>query len=131
GDRARRGRRPAGGTVPGAVGWRLRGAGRGRGLPGAPRAQRPGALPRRVRAAGRTGGGLPAGRRPPVGPVDDPAREWPAALTSLPAIGAWVAERAGAAGAAPDAAQDLRLAVEEVVTNAITHGGATHLALQV
>lgn len=63
--------------------------------------------------------------------MGDPAREWPAALASLPDIGAWVAERAGAAGAAPDAAQDLRLAVEEVVTNAITHGGATRVALQV
>lgn len=63
--------------------------------------------------------------------MDDAAREWPAALDALPAIGAWVAERAQAAGAALDAAQDLRLAVEEIVTNAITHGGATRVALRV
>lgn len=63
--------------------------------------------------------------------MDDAAREWPAALDALPAIGAWVAERAQAAGAALDAAQDLRLAVEEIVTNAITHGGATRVVLRV
>ncbi len=63
--------------------------------------------------------------------MDDAAREWPAALDALPGIGAWVAERAQAAGAALDAAQDLRLAVEEIVTNAISHGGATRLVLRV
>ncbi len=63
--------------------------------------------------------------------MDDAAREWPAALDSLPAIGAWVLARAATAGAEADAAQDLRLAIEEIVTNAITHGGATRLALRV
>lgn len=63
--------------------------------------------------------------------MDAAERQWPATLDSLPGIGAWVSERAQAAGAALDAAQDLRLAVEEIVTNAITHGGATRLALTV
>jgi serine/threonine-protein kinase RsbW len=63
--------------------------------------------------------------------MEEATHEWPATLDAVPAIGAWVLERASLAGAEPDAAQDFRLSVDEIVTNAITHGGASRLVLAV
>ena len=54
--------------------------------------------------------------------MEPAAREWPARLEVLPEVCGWVAARAMADGADQDAAQDLRLAVEEIATNAINYG---------
>jgi anti-sigma regulatory factor (Ser/Thr protein kinase) len=54
--------------------------------------------------------------------MEPAAREWPARLEVLPEVCGWVAARAVADGADADAAQDLRLAVEEIAINAINYG---------
>jgi serine/threonine-protein kinase RsbW len=46
----------------------------------------------------------------------------PATLNSLPAFGAYVTEACAAAGLDDKAVYRLRLAVDEIATNAITHG---------